>query len=141
MLLPSCSRLMTHFKVPYANTTNYYEGETGNYFFINEKYYPTQQLLTPPGKKPALNETALRQVQYGFSSTKDIICPPAVQTTWPVWRKIRPLRKKYGPLLFLTLEGFWAEEKKSLLIKNYQCNLLQDVVNFVLILTWHGGQQ
>jgi hypothetical protein len=57
---------MTHFKVPYANTTNYYEGETGNYFFINEKYYPTQQLLTPPGKKPALNETALRQVLCFF---------------------------------------------------------------------------
>jgi hypothetical protein len=57
---------MTHFKVPYANTTNYYEGETGNYFFINEKYYPTQQLLTPPGKKPALNETALRQVLLCF---------------------------------------------------------------------------
>jgi hypothetical protein len=67
---------MTHFKVPYANTTNYYEGETGNYFFINEKYYPTQQLLTPPGKKPALNETALRQV---VSSTKDITCPPPGQ--------------------------------------------------------------
>ncbi len=48
--------------MPYANFTNYNEGEVGNYFFINEKYYPARQLLTPPGKKPALNETALRQV-------------------------------------------------------------------------------
>jgi hypothetical protein len=59
-------RLMRHFKVPYANFTNYNEGEVGNYFFINEKYYPARQLLTPPGKKPALNETALRQVLLFF---------------------------------------------------------------------------
>jgi hypothetical protein len=57
---------MRHFKVPYANFTNYNEGEVGNYFFINEKYYPARQLLTPPGKKPALNETALRQVLLCF---------------------------------------------------------------------------
>jgi hypothetical protein len=57
---------MRHFKVPYANFTNYNEGEVGNYFFINEKYYPARQLLTPTGKKSALNETALRQVLLCF---------------------------------------------------------------------------
>jgi hypothetical protein len=57
----------------------------------------------------------------------------SVANSWqkfrPVRRKIRPLRKNSGPLLFLTFEGVWAEEKKSLQIRNNQCNLLQDVVN------------
>ncbi len=53
---------MEHFNVPTANFTNYNEGETGNYFYINDKYYPAEQILTPAGKRSALNETALRQV-------------------------------------------------------------------------------
>ena len=52
---------MDHFQVPYYNFTNYFEGDTGNYFYINEKYYPAEQVLTAPGKRSALNDTALRQ--------------------------------------------------------------------------------
>jgi hypothetical protein len=48
------------FKVPTQPFTNKNEGVQGNYYYINRKYYPAEDLITLPGNPTAINETALR---------------------------------------------------------------------------------
>jgi hypothetical protein len=48
------------FKVPTQPFTNKNEGAEGNYYYINRKYYPAEDLITLPGKPTATNDAALR---------------------------------------------------------------------------------